>query len=277
MKSFKCSILMCVYDGDTAPGLAAALESLLKQTLPPDEIILVEDGPLPEALSAVISAAAERFCGEFRVHRLVQNAGLIIALNEGLRLCRGELLFRMDADDVSHPERLARQVAFMDANPDIGVLGTAMEEFIDDPNEPLRFKPVKEDHRQIRRQLVWRNPVNHPTVCIRRALLPETGYPHLRYLEDYFLWARLIAHGIRFHNLPEALLFYRFDDQTLKRRSGWLNFRNEVYLRWWMYRNGLVNAVSLSASIVVQAILRFSPLAIQRRLWVSTRRRLGEA
>lgn len=270
----KASVLMCVYIGDSARALFGSLDSLLTQTCPPDEIVLVEDGPLGSELTAVIEQAAASFTGVFRIHRLARNEGLIIALNEGLRYCRGELLFRMDADDVAHPERFARQVAFMDAHPEVGVLGTAMQEFIESADRPVREKPVKQKHDHIRRQLIWRNPVNHPTVCIRRALLPEAGYPHLRYLEDYFLWSRLISQGIRFHNLPESLLYYRFDDKTLRRRSGWVNFKNEVYLRWWMYREGLAGITALGTSIILQAVLRFAPLAIQRRLWTGTRRSL---
>lgn len=268
---------MCVYSGDTPGRLADSLNSLFAQTRVPDEIVLVEDGPLPVALASVIENAASAYSGFFRRHRLARNEGLIVALNEGLRFCRGELLFRMDADDVAHRDRFARQVAFMDAHPEVGILGTAMQEFVDDPTRPVRIKPVKQTHEQIQRQLIWRNPVNHPTVCVRRALLPESGYPHLRYLEDYFLWARLMAQGIRFYNLSEPLLLYRFDDGTLKRRSGWLNFKNEVYLRWWMFRQGLAAPTTVGASIVLQAVLRFSPLAVQRRLWISARRRLPAA
>lgn len=268
---------MCVYSGDTAAGLAASLDSLFTQTRPPEEIVLVQDGPLPEDLARVVEDASASFGGIFRIHRLAHNEGLVVALNEGLALCRGELLFRMDADDVAHRDRFERQTAFMDAHPEVGVLGTAMQEFIDYASRPVRIKPVKERHDEIKRQLIWRNPINHPTVCVRRALLPEAGYPHLRYLEDYFLWARLMAQGIRFHNLAEPLLDYRFDDSTLKRRSGWQNFRSEVYLRRWMYREGIGGRAALVASIILQAVLRFSPLAVQRRLWVSTRRRLQRA
>lgn len=274
MEPIHSSVLMCVYGGDQSEWLEDALRSLLSQSLPPDEIVLVKDGPVSDSLDRVIDRAAGEFAGDFRVHALDTNLGLVAALNAGLGLCRGELVFRMDADDVADRERIARQTAFMDTHPEIGVLGSAMQEFSDSADNPLRLKPVKSEHHDIQRQLVWRNPVNHPTVCLRRTAIPAEGYPSLQYLEDYFLWARLMASGVRFHNLAEPLLSYRFNDRTLARRSGWVNFRNEVYLRRWIYRHRLAGPVATAASIVLQAGLRFAPRGIQRRLWMSTRRRI---
>jgi len=265
---------MCVYAGDTADKLSACLDSLTAQTRMPDEIVIVKDGPLTAPLDEVIARTESRYPALLRIHALETNAGLIEALNQGLRHCRGELLFRMDADDIAGPNRLERQCAFMQAHPDVGVLGCAMQEFTGDPALPEREKSMPESHEAIRRRLPWRNPVNHPTVCLRRQVVPASGYPALRYLEDYFLWARLMVQGVRFHNLPDALLLYRFDDATLARRSGWLNFRNEVALRWWMYRHGLVGLPAFAAIVLIQAVLRFSPLGVQRLMWNVTRRRV---
>jgi hypothetical protein len=80
--------------------------------------------------------------------------------------------------------------------------------------------------------------------------------------------------GVRFHNLPDALLCYRFDERTLKRRAGWQNFRNEAWLRWWMYRHGLIHLPALIAGVTLQAVLRFAPLPVQRRIWGSVRPRI---
>ena len=274
VNTIKCSVLMCVYGGDDPAAVAASLESLVSQSRPPDEIVLVEDGPLPQELVCVIEGVTSSRPGLLKILRLETNKGLIASLNEGLKQCRGEFLFRMDADDVCRKDRIQKQLDFMEEHPRVGVLGSAMEEFVDDPGHPVRFKPVKQSHDEIRRQLAWRNPVNHPTVCIRRDHLGAARYPDLVFLEDYFLWVTLMAQGTRFHNLPDALLCYRFDDRTLRRRGGWRNFRNEVYLRWWMYRHRLIHLPTLIASVVLQAVLRFSPLPVQRRIWGSVRPRI---
>lgn len=266
------NILICTWAGDDPAHLAAALDSLLTQTRPADEIILVEDGPLGPALHSVIREAGTR--GKVTQVTLDENRGLIAALNEGLRSCQCTYVLRMDADDIAKPARIERQVDFMEAHPDIGVVGSAMQEFVDDPTNPLREKPVRQDHDKIRRQLPWRNPINHPTVCMRRESIPTSGYPELKYLEDYFLWSMMIDQGVRFANIPEPLVLYRFDDATLARRSGWTNFRNEVALRWWMFRHRLVDPISLLFIICLQALLRFSPKALQRAMWQGARKQL---
>lgn len=275
MDSMTTSVLMCVYGGDAPDAVAASLASLTAQTRMPDQIVLVIDGPVPEPLSHIIDASEASHPALFTIVRLERNQGLIAALNQGIVHCRGEYVLRMDADDICREDRIEKQLAFMSRHPEVGVLGSAMREFDVSPITITRIKPVRESHEQIARQLAWRNPVNHPTVCIRRHLLPATGYPELRYLEDYFLWAVLMAEGVRFHNLSEPLIYYRFNDDTLARRSGWVNFRNEVALRLWMYRHRLIGLTTLVAVTAMQLLLRFAPRSIQRRLWRSTRQSRG--
>jgi glycosyltransferase involved in cell wall biosynthesis len=141
VNTIKCSVLMCVYAGDDAGALAASLASLVSQSRPPDEIVLVEDGPLPRELANVIQSVSSSRPGLLTIHRLETNRGLIASLNAGLKLCRGEFLFRMDADDVCRTDRIEKQLEFMEGHAQIGVLGSAMDEFVDDPAHPVRNKP----------------------------------------------------------------------------------------------------------------------------------------
>ena len=268
----KTSVLMTVYAGDDPAHFDVALRSVVAQRAPADQIVLVCDGPLGEAHERVIERAIADGA-QLDVLRLTANVGLIGALNAGLDRCAGELVFRMDADDVSLPDRFGVQREFMEEHPEIGVLGTAMNEFDLDPQRPVRMKPVPETHDEIVRRLPVRNPVNHPTVCFRRELVSADGYPALRFVEDYFLWAQLINRGVRFHNLQAPLVAYRFDAATIGRRSGWTNFRNEMALRWWMHQRGMLGLPGFVAVGVVQAIVRFAPAGLQRWLWRLTRRR----
>lgn len=267
----RTTVLMSVYAGDEASEVDAALASLTGQSLPPDEIVLVEDGPVGPGIGSVIARHETGFPGLRRVP-LPENRGLVGALNAGLGECRGEFIFRLDADDVARVDRIAVQLAFMEAHPEIGVCGSTMTEFREDPVQPVSMKPMPETHGEIRARLPWRNPVNHPTVCVRRSLLPDSGYPDLRWVEDYLLWGMLMADGVRFHNLQEPLVAYRFDDETLGRRSGWLNFRNEMAVRLWLRRHGLASFGSVLASGLLQAAIRFSPGFLQRWYWRSVRR-----
>lgn len=272
MTTATVSVLMCCFEGNNPRHLAAALNSLVNQKRLPDEIVLVEDGPLTEDIRTVVENLREQHPDLLKSVVMPENRGLVYALNRGLAECSGDIVVRMDTDDVSIPERLERQVGFLESHPEIGVVGSAMQEFVDSPEDPLREKPVKVTHDAIIRQLPWRNPINHPTVCYRRNLLPPKGYPDLKFLEDYYLWCILIERGVRFANIAEPLVLYRFDDETLQRRSGWINFRNEVYLRKWMLQHGQVDLVRFSLVLCLQAVLRFSPTALQRFLWQSARK-----
>ncbi len=271
LTGMKASVLMTVYAGDDPNHFATALRSLLQQTRMPDEIILVEDGPLTAELRQQLNNIESDTDVLCRVP-LPENIGLIGALNEGLRHCRGELIFRMDADDISQPDRLESQIAYLDANQDIGVVGSNIRQFEDDEDRDHGLvKRMPEHHEAIVRALPWRNPVNHPTVCMRREVIKRYEYPALRYVEDYFLWAKLIADGVKFHNLQQPLVAYRFDGRTLHRRSGWLNFRNEMALRTWMRREGMMSMPFWLVTGLVQFIVRFSPSMVQGLLWRVTR------
>ncbi len=272
---FTISILMSVYHRVDPDALSMCLDSLSSQTVMPRQIIVVKDGPLTESLDNLLDIFAARFPETVELIPLNENQGLIKALNTGLSHCNGQWILRMDADDVAVPERVEVQLDFIRKNPGIDVLGSSMLEFENNPDEPLRQKPVAETHEAIVKQLPYRNPMNHPTVLMKKSTIESIGgYPSLQYLEDYFLWAKLIVKGARFHNIEKALHLYRFDAGTLKRRAGTLNFLNECRLRWWMYQHGLMGVMTLISVVVLQIILRFSPLTLRRMIWQLSRRSL---
>ncbi|MEM7364228.1 MAG: glycosyltransferase [Pseudomonadota bacterium] len=265
------SVLMCTYAGDDPDQLAACLDSLIGQSKQADEIVLVCDGPLPASVDNVV-IRYDKAVAVLRVIRCEHNRGLVAALNEGLRHCSGDVVLRMDSDDLAHQDRIKLQVSYLTQHEAIGVLGTSMQEFTGHDVSQVRLKPVAMTHAEILKQMPWRNPMNHPTVAIRRDLLVKAGgYPDLKYLEDYFLWARLAVCGVRMANLDRPLVLYRFDDQTLARRGGWLNLRHEMYLRWWMYRHRLMGPVTLMATLLSQVVLRLAPLGVRRWLWRRSR------
>mgnify|MGYP001281842314 CR=1 FL=1 len=270
-------VLMSVYHRESAENLDACLHSIVTQTLLPQKIILVKDGPLPTFLEDVIDRYAGMHPDLFEIVPLPQNRGLTEALNTGLSSCHSDLIFRMDSDDLSLPDRFEKQLRFMQGHPDIGVLSSAMYEFDVDPDTPEHIKTVVADHDAIAKQMPWRNPINHPTCCYRTELIKQAGgYPELRYLEDYYLWAKLLCSGVRFHNLDEPLYLFRFNRATLTRRGGWINFRNECYLRWFLYRRGKATLATVVLAMALQLLLRFAPGRLQNLLWKTTRKRISK-
>ena len=197
------SVVMPVYNG--AAFLREAIESVLAQTFRDFELLLINDGSTDDTQEIIDS-----YRRDSRLRCISRpNKGLIATLNEGWQRARGSYIARMDADDVSAPERLARQVAFLDAHLDVGVVGSAI--WVIDAHGQ-RDGPIylPATHHMIVWRLCFEDPLVHPTVLIRRAVLERAGGydPAMPHAEDYDLWRRVSAFT-RLHNLPDVLLSLR--------------------------------------------------------------------
>jgi hypothetical protein len=218
------TVLMPVHDG--APFLRPAVESILGQTWRDLELLVIDDGSRDESVAIVQSYRDPRV----RLHRHDGNRGLVATLNEGLELARSEYVARMDADDVAHPERLARQVEHLERHPAVAVLGTAVRDI---GKSPRYAYALPCDHDAIRARLLFDWAIAHPTVMLRPAVLRDLGlrydaaYPHA---EDYALWVELAARA-RVANLPEQLLQYRHHDRQVSARER--EDQNESMRRVW--------------------------------------------
>jgi glycosyltransferase involved in cell wall biosynthesis len=193
---------MAVHNG--APWVEAATASVLGQTLPDLELIAVDDGSTDETADLLYAFHEPRL----RVERQPR-AGLTRSLNRALSLARAPLVARLDADDISLPERLNRQYAFLAAHPEVGLLGTAARE-VDEAGREAGVVRPPEDDRAIRRALIRRNPFVHSSVMVRRTLVEQVGGYDVSFAvaQDYDLWLRLS--GItRMANLGEPLVIRR--------------------------------------------------------------------
>lgn len=209
---------MSVYAKEQPHYLDACLASLACQTLAADEIVVVEDGPLPEALQGVLA----RWESQLPLHRvpLTRNVGLGNALAHGLPLCRHELVCRMDSDDLSVPDRFERQFAYMQAHPATVLCGSNLLEIDPESETPLGRRAVPESDADIRKTLVLRNPFNHATVCLRKSHALQAGnYRHRPAMEDYDLWLRML-HAGRAYNFQSDLVKGRTGSSMIARRSG---------------------------------------------------------
>jgi glycosyltransferase involved in cell wall biosynthesis len=188
--------------------LDEAVESLLGQTFGDFELVIIDDASTDDtpAMLRRFQAADARV----RWERNEKNRRLGPSLNRGLRLCRAPLVARADADDVFYPPRLERQVSFMDAHPEIGVV-SAVEEIMDERGRFLRYKPALTEDDEIRFFHMFTHAMSHTVVMYRRELVMRVGGYDESFAtgpEDYDLYARLF-HVTRFGNLPEALVRYR--------------------------------------------------------------------
>ena len=236
------SVLLPVYRGDRADFLRRSLASVtVEQTLPPDEVLIVRDGPVPDELDDVLAAARR---GELsggvpvRVLELAENAGLALALDAGLEHVAHEVVARQDADDISVPERLATQLPLLAAGYDL--IGSAIREFSEetDTGGVVRRQPA--DPERIRRAMTLRDPFNHPSVVYRAsAVRAAGGYEPLDLMEDYWLFARMIRDGVRATNVPDVLVRYRVGAGAYARRGGGRLLHSELELQARMHRAGI--------------------------------------
>lgn len=287
------SVLLPVWAGDDAAWFAASLRSVAHdQTLRPDQIVIVLDGPVGDELRDVLDRAASD-PGTARLLEILElptNQGLPTALNAGLAACRHEIVARQDADDISTPERFAAQLPLLAAGADL--VGSALREFTGPTGPPpdqdrhvpaaaasgLRLGPVRPrptEDAAIRRYLRSHSPFNHPSVVFRRSqVLAVGGYPDLRLQEDYLLWARLLAAGARGANCADVLVLYRTGDALYERRGGTRNLRSDVVVQRELRRLGFISPARVVVNLTLRLGYRTVPAAVRRRLYqrVLTRR-----
>lgn len=263
------SVLMPVYAGDNEQHLQVAIDSLLSQSYPAAEILIIADGPLTPALDAVIVASQERSTALIRLSLSV-NRGMSAALNAGIKAARHEWLARMDADDICHPQRLERQVSYLQEHPHTVLLGSWIAEFDTNPDEPYALRKLPAAHADIARYARWRCPFNHMTVMYRKStLLRLGGYHNFGMVgDDYELWARFLMAGEQVANLPEVLVKARASgDFFAKRRRGLTYFKHEVREINALYRLGLLHAGHYVFHFVLKAVVRLAPQPLVRLIY----------
>lgn len=201
----KVSVLMPVYN-TKEEYLREAIESVLNQTFPDFELIILNDASKDENVERVVRSYTDK---RIVYAKNQQNMGISRTRNRLIDLAKGDYLAITDHDDVSLPDRFEKQVKFLDRHPDVGVVGAAMQEL---PSG--RVVKMPETNREIEEHLCFVSAVAHPVSMIRKKVFLETG---LRYEEDFSpaedcaLWCRLIG-KTRFYNLPDVLLKYRWHE-----------------------------------------------------------------
>lgn len=195
----RVSVLMSVYNNQDS--VATAIQSILGQAFTDFELLIADDASTDQSAAVIRTFTDPRIRPWF----FTDNNGLEARLNFLAQQAKGEILARMDADDVSHPARLAEQMAFLHANPQVDVLGSGF--LYADTGARVR---LPQSHDAIAARLLFTPGFAHPTVVMRRAAFRQWGpYPALRRKEDYGLWLNALHAGAIFANLPQPLLTYR--------------------------------------------------------------------
>jgi glycosyltransferase involved in cell wall biosynthesis len=236
------SVLMSVYDKENPDFLDASLRSILVcQTLLPTQVVVVKDGPINKCLDAVLEKYKEIFPGLIDTVQLSKNMGLGVALNVGLLKCKYEIVARMDSDDISVEDRFSIQIPQIQRL-ECAVIGGWQQDFDKVPHDLGTVRKVPERNDQIRRFAKYRNPLNHPTVVFRKAVVERVGgYREFYFFEDYYLWYRILRSDVQIVNIPEVLLHGRVGNNMIDRRRGLKYMRSEIKLHRIMFDDGFIS------------------------------------
>lgn len=211
------SVIMSVFNGEQ--WLETAIRSIVDQTYGHWEFIIIDDAS-NEATQQILRLF--RNDSRFRIVRQEINRGLTKNLNTAIGMCRGEYIARMDADDISLPNRLQKQVDYLQRHPEADLVAGFIE-FIDESGKPAGLWPDDRQcvtHQQIISRLPWRNCLAHPTVMFRKKLMMEFTYNEAQtHSQDWDLWWQLADHRKQFAKIPETLLLYRLHRQSTTAKS----------------------------------------------------------
>lgn len=228
------SVLMTTYHKENPIFLKEAIESVLNQTHPTDDFILVVDGEVGAKLQEVISFYESNPI--VTVIYLPVNKGLGYAVNFGLKHAKNELVGRADSDDICFPERFEKQVIFLKENSSISAVSSAVEELYEDGH--IKIKTLPTTPKEVEKYMIWRNPVNHPAVIFRKSDVEKVGgYIPLYRHEDYYLYAKLIVSGYKIANLDECTVRMRMTSDSFKRRGGFQLYKSTVAISKLLYQN----------------------------------------
>lgn len=263
----KYSILMSVYHKDSPDELSQSIRSMLEQTVLCDQFVIVEDGPIGTELNDVIEEYQGKYADLFTIVKLKENCGLGKALDEGLKECRNELVARMDADDISLSERCEKLLKLFEENPELGLAGTNIDEFYDDPHNVVSSRVVPSDYESIVKFMRRRSPFNHPTVMFKKSeVLRCGGYGTMRRKQDLDLFARMINMDCFALNINESLLLFRSNEGNYKRRKSWEYCKSYIDVEKENYKRGYCSFWDLTVVTLGQMVMFLAPMKVMKFL-----------
>ncbi len=255
------SVLISVFNKENAVYLESSLKSILiDQTLLSNDVVIVKDGVLNNDLDYIIEKYFNLFPDVLNVIGYSENKGLGYSLNFGLEFCKNDIVIRMDTDDVAHPERFSKLIAYFNDHPEYALIGSYIEEFIDQIGDLKRNRVVPLTHEMICAKKKYRNPFNHMSVGFRKSIITECGgYKEMPFYEDYYLWLRVLNTN-KGMNINESLVFARVGNNMISRRQGYDLFLAELNFQCKLLNNKLISNFDFFFNFFLRGIPRLLPL-----------------
>ena len=263
------SILLSLYYKESPLALDQCFLSIWQeQSIHPNEIILVLDGPISEELSQCVTKWQQIIGKPLKVIPLSQNVGLGKALNKGLEHCSNEWVFRMDTDDICKPDRFEKQIQFIKENPQVVLFSGQILEFNENPSDADTLKYVPTEHTDIVKFAQKRSPFNHMTVAYKKSVIDAVGgYQHHLFMEDYNLWLRVIGAGYRVGNHSDILLYARVGNGMHARRKGYEYIKSELQLLKLKKELKLQDPIHANILFLIRSTFRLMPSSLLGKIY----------
>lgn len=256
MKEIKFSVSMCVYGGDRAEYFNEALKSVFNQTRPPDELVLVVDGPVSEALDRIIESYSSEH-NEMIVYRLKDNQGHGNARRYGISKCNYKYVAIADADDINTNNRFEMQMKYIERHPSCGAVSSWCIHFDEDISTPLNEERMPISDIAIKRAMKTSCPICQPSVILNKDEVERAGgYQDWYMAEDYYLWIRMMQAGSTFANIPQSLLYLRTTKDQIERRGGYKYFLSMKRLYDYMLINKVINIPTYVFNVMSRFIVQ---------------------
>ncbi len=252
------SVCTSVYKNDKPEFVRVALDSMLvHQSVKPDEIVLVQDGPVPHELSRLLLEYKDKYGDALNIIKLEKNGGLGNALRLGVENAKYSIIARMDSDDICTPDRFEKQLAYLETHPECDIVGGQITEFIGTPDNIVARREVPLSNEDIYDYMKSRCAFNHPTVMFRKeAILKVGNYQDWFWNEDYFLWVRLMKNHCIMANLPDELVNMRSGLDQYSRRGGRKYFDSEMGIKRLMLKEGMISRTQYAVNYVERFIIQ---------------------
>lgn len=262
------SAAMSVYAGEKPEYLRQSLESMLRQTHPCSEFLLVCDGRLTDELDTVIAEYIEKFGGRLCTIRMGRNVGVGACANAAIDAAVNEYIVKMDSDDIADPRRCEVQLRYMARHPELDMCGAYIQEFDSVTGEEIAVKRTPVKNHDIHRYARRRNPFNNQTLVFRKSTAKRVGgYSTVRRCEDYEFVVKMLAAGAIGVNIPRVLVRYRVNEGNLERRRDLRNTKSFIAVRWKIFRMGYSSLIDFIVPCSAQLVLFLLPGSLTGKLY----------
>lgn len=266
----KFSVLMSLYVKEKAEYFDECMQSMLHQTVLPEEIVIVFDGPISDELRKTVEKYKEENPGWIKIVENEKNKGLGLALADGVPACTYELIARMDTDDIAREDRFEKQLELFVADPKLDICGSHIIEFEGRIDNVLSKRNVPVAHEDIAEYQKQRSAFNHMTVMYKKSTVLRAGnYEHCPLMEDDMMWIRMLIVGAKCANVDDYLVYARTGYAMIERRGGWAYFLKYRSGRKKILETGYISRWDYLKTVGVQLIVALMPKKL--RLFVFTK------